>query len=207
MSVEIVGRVPEERRPALERTLAVAMRELALEDLTVHVVDDDRVLPADVAAGAGLEGIWIRSWVLRGNAVAAAASVLEEAAHFKLLTLGGRTDGRTTFAGALIQEFFATWFACSQVQPFVDDQEDGFDFGPIPIGLATPELGYVLGSTLGAAVAGADPCQRRIERWQEQAVTDLGVTRLVARLRRAAAGQPTASQLAAELVRMYPAIA
>jgi hypothetical protein len=93
------------------------------------------------------------------------------------------------------------------VQPFVDDQEDGFDFGPIPNGLATPELGYVLGSTLGAAVAGAEPCQRRIERWQQLAVTDPAVTRLVARLQRAAAGQPTAPQLAAELARMYPAIA
>jgi len=87
------------------------------------------------------------------------------------------------------------------------DQEDGFEFGPIPIGLATPELGYVLGSTLGAAVAGAEPCQRRIERWQQQAVTDRGVTRLVARLQQAAAGQPAAPELAAELARMYPAIA
>ena len=57
MPDEIVGRVPEERCPALERTLAVAMRELALEELEVHVVDDDRVLSADVAAGAGLAGV------------------------------------------------------------------------------------------------------------------------------------------------------
>jgi hypothetical protein len=103
-----------------------------------------------------------------------------------------------------VQEFFATWFACSQLQPFVVDPEDGFDFGPIPIGLATPELGYVLGSTLGAAVVGSEPCQRRIERWRQQAVTDPGVTRLVRRLQHSAAGEPSAPALAAELARMYP---
>jgi len=92
VDLTIEGSVPKARRASFERMLRMAMRELSLESLRVRIVRDDNELPEGLLAGAGTEGIWLRHETLLDDGVVVASVALEEVAHYKVLTLGGRRE-------------------------------------------------------------------------------------------------------------------
>jgi hypothetical protein len=121
----------------------LAIESLELERINVHVTRSSRRIPNGVVAGAGPDGIWLRRSVLREDRLFLTSTLLEEAAHLKLLKLGAM-EGLSTFTGALVHEFFASWYAWHErlaVQPALAER---FDDGPLPPGNATPTVGYVL---------------------------------------------------------------
>lgn len=182
--------------------LRMAMRELSLESLRVRIVTDNDELPKGLLAGAGADGIWLRHETLLDDGVVAASVALEEVAHYKVLTLGGRRDGLSTFGGALVGEFFATWFVWTQLRRVVEDAHERFVDGPIPPIAPSPELGYALGPVLGAAAAGVPAAQRRIERWRTVGTVDPSVLALATRLLRLTDDESSAPALAAKLARL-----
>lgn len=107
----------------------MAMRELSLESLRVRIVTDSDELPGGLLAGARIEGIWLRHETLLDDGVVVASVVLVNVAHYKVLTLGGRTDGLTTFGGALVGEFFGAWFVWTQLRRVVEDTDERSPMG------------------------------------------------------------------------------
>lgn len=181
----------------------VAIDALEIERIKVHVTGSSRRIPRGLVAGAGPDGIWLRRSVLREDRVLLASILLEEAAHLKLLELGAM-DGLSSFTGALVQEFFASWYAWQEllaVQPSVADR---FDDGPLPPGNATPDAGYLLGAFVGAATAGIPAAQRRLEKWLHEGTTDPAVRSAALRLQEIAAASSSPLDLARSLAERFP---
>lgn len=200
------GRVDADVRGGIERCLAVAIESLELERITVHVTRSSRRIPRGLVAGAGPDGIWLRRSMLREDRVFLASILLEEAAHLKLLELGAM-EGSSTFTGALVHEFFASWYVWHEllaVQPSVAER---FDDGPLPPGNATPTVGYVLGAFLGAATAGIRPAaQRRLDNWLQQGTTDPAVRSAALRLREVLGASTSPLDLAGSLAEKFPSV-
>ena len=201
--VVIEGRVDDEVRAGIERCLAIAIASLEIEQIAVHITASNRRLPKGLVAGAGPDGIWLRSSVLREDRVLVASILLEEAAHLKLIELG-TVDGLTSFTGALVNEFFATWYAFHEllkVQPSIVDR---YDDGPLPAGNATPRVGYVVGAFLGAAAAGIPAAQRRLDTWLVQGTLDPAVRSAVLQFRSMAESMPSPLEMAISLAKRFP---
>lgn len=179
----------------------MAMEDLDLERVILFVEDG---LENDLLAGAGPDGIYIRRDLVTGEGVFAAATLLEEMAHYKMHQLGATHSGLTSFPAALIHEFFGAWYSWTRLLPVLPDDDDRFYDGPIPLARATADVGYTLGNFLGAAAAGVQTARRRVDTWFEQAVAEPGVKELAARLGRMAADARTPSELACGLARLFP---
>jgi hypothetical protein len=198
--IEVRGDVPASRGDAVRRTLAKAVDDLELDGIALHV---RRSLPGDLVGAAGPDGIYVRRDHLEGDGLDAAATLLEEAAHYKMYCLGATQRGRDTFPGALVHEFFGAWYSWSELLSAVPNLGQRYDFHAVPAGRATPDYGYLLGRVLGAAAAGIEPAQERVEAWLGEALTEPGIKELARRLLALAAQARTAVQLAHELLPLF----
>jgi hypothetical protein len=151
------------------------------------------------------DSIVIRRAVLEEEAgLYAASTLLEEAAHLKLARLG-LIGGLDTFAGAFLQEYFARWFTFHELLNIDDSYAAIFDDGPIPLGVDSPRLGYVLGGFVGAAAAGVPSAQSRVQRWLEERPIEAGVRRLVEHALELGQSADDAVSLASNLSRLQGA--
>jgi hypothetical protein len=162
--ITIRGDVDPRIRANVERCLGVAASALQIDNLSLRVTDSRAELPDRLIAGATKDEILVRPSVLADDGVSAAATLLEEAAHVKLAQLGV-IDGLNSFVGALVQEFFATWFAWHELLKVDATLSERFEDGPMQTGRPTPEVGYALGAFLGAAHAGVPRAVQRVEAW------------------------------------------
>ena len=201
--VVIHGRVDDDVRGGIERCLAVAMDSLAIERVAVHITGSNRRLPRGLVAGAASDGIWLRKSVLREDRVLLSSILLEEAAHMKLIELGA-IDGLSSFIGALVNEFFASWYTfyeLMRVQPSITER---FDDAPLPPGQATLRTGYVLGAFLGAATAGIPAAQSRLDTWLNHGAGDPAVRSAVLRLRKLAESAGSPLDMALSIAEKFP---
>lgn len=181
----------------------MAIGSLAMNRIVVHVTGSNRRLPKGLVAGAAHDGIWVRKSVLREDRVLLASILLAEAAHLKMIELGA-IGGRSSFVGALVNEFFGTWYAfyeLMQVQPSIVDR---FDDAPIPPAQATPDLGHVLGAILGAATAGVPAAQRRIDSWLNDASVDPAIRSAVLRVQEIAGSTGSPLEMAVSIAAKFP---
>ena len=181
----------------------MAIGTLDIEQINVHVTGSRKRIPKGLVAGAGPDGIWLHSSVLREDPVLLTSILLEEAAHLKLLELGA-IEGLSSFLGALVQEFFASWYAWHELLAVQPSAADRFDDGPLPPGNATLDVGYLLGAFLGAAIAGLPRAQRRLDSWLQQGTTDPAVRSAALRLRDIAAASSSPLDLAVSLAEKFP---
>ena len=187
--VTIHGHVHGEPRRQVMRGPAVACESLALESISVWVTDDDRELPRELVAGAGRNGeIWIRASLVQQNGVLLAMALMEEAAHVKMTALGA-LDGVASFLGALVQEYFASWYVFTELCKVAPRIVALYDDSPIPAAHPTPDFGYRLGNHLGPEAAGIDKAHLRVEAWLKSASIHPAVRDPVRRVR--ALGSPS----------------
>jgi hypothetical protein len=201
--VRIDGQIDDDTRGGIERCLGVALNSLAIDRVTVHITESNKRLPRGLVAGAASDGIWLRKSVLKEDRVLLASILLEEAAHLKLIELGA-IDGLSSFTGALVNEFFATWYAfyeLMQVQPSITER---FDDAPLPPGRATPKAGYVLGALLGAAAAGVPAAQSRLDTWLHHSNGDPAIRSAVLRLQKLAASADSPLDMARVIAERFP---
>jgi hypothetical protein len=198
--IEVCGDVPASRGDAVRRTLAKALDDLELDGIALHV---RRSLPGDLVGAAGPDGIYVRRDHLEGDGVDVAATLLEEAAHYKMYCLGATQSGRDTFPAALVHEFFGAWYSWSELLTAVPDLNQRYHVDAVPPGRATPDYGYLLGRILGAASAGIEPAQKRVAAWLEDTLTEPGIKALARRLLALAAHARTAVQPAHELLPLF----
>jgi hypothetical protein len=178
-SIFIEGVEDAALRGHAERCLLRAAESLELDVVKLRTTSSNHDLPTGVEAGVLDDIIVIRRAVLEKEAgIYAASTLLEEAAHLKLARLG-LIGGLDTFSGAFLHECFARWFTFHELLSIDDSYATIFDDGPIPFGVDSPRLGYVLGGFVGAAAAGVPSAQARVQRWLDERPIEAGVRRLV----------------------------
>lgn len=200
--VLIHGHVDADTRGGIERCLGIAMSSLAMDGIVVHITRSSRRLPKGLVAGAARDGIWLRKSLLREDRVFLSSVLLEEAAHLKMIELGAM-DAQS-FVGALVNEFFGTWYAFYElmhVQPSIIER---YDDAPIPLAHPTAAGGYALGAFLGAAVAGVPAAQRRMENWLSDTSVDAAIRSAVRRVQVIAGSGGSPLEIALDLAAKFP---
>jgi hypothetical protein len=188
-------------RRGIERCLIVASDSLEIEQINVHVTRSRKRIPRGLVAGVAPDGIWLHTSVLREDSVLLTSTLLEEAAHLKLLQLGA-IGGLRSFTGALVQEFFASWYTWHELLAAQPSAAERFGDGPLPPANATPHVGYLLGAFLGAATAGVPGAQQRLDSWLQMA--DPAVRSAALRLQDVAAASSSPLDLAVSLAERFP---
>lgn len=200
--VLIHGHVDAEMRGGIERCLGVAMTSLAINRIVVHITRSNRRLPKGLVAGAAHDGIWLRKSLLQEDRVFLASVLLEEAAHLKMIELGA-IDAQS-FIGALINEFFGTWYVFYELMHVQPSIVERYDDSPIPPAQATAAGGYALGAFLGAAAAGVPAAQRRIDNWLNDASVDPAIRSAALRVQEISATAGAPLEMAIDLAEKFP---
>jgi hypothetical protein len=201
--VAIENVAPSELPASVERSLDHAAARLGLESVTLRVVEDEH-LPKEFVAGVNDAGVILmrRSFLESESQWGLISTLFEELAHAKLHSLG-LEEGLASFRGAFLHEFFANWFTFRELLAVDDRLGALFDDGPIPAGIDTPKFGYRLGAFVGAAAAGVEEAQLRVDQWLGGRVVDAATRRLVAHVFELGRTTPGARALAYETAALF----